>query len=41
MSCTAAELARVVAILSAHRHERLSPAVVALALQLARLEARA
>jgi len=41
MICTAAQLARVVEILAAHRHERLTPAVLALALQLARLEVAA
>ena len=35
----AATLAALVRILAPHRHERLTPAVVALALQLARLEA--
>lgn len=39
MICTAAQLARVVAILNAHRSEPLTPAAVSLALQLARLEA--
>lgn len=38
MTCNAAQLRRVVEILNAHRGERLSAAVVALALQLARIE---
>ena len=39
MIATTAELRRVLEILAAHRHERLTPAVLALALQLARMEA--
>ena len=39
MLTTTAELAALVRILGPHRHERLTPAVLALALQLARMEA--
>lgn len=41
MSCTARELAALVRILAPHRHERLTPAALALALQLARMEVTA
>lgn len=38
MKCTAAQLARVVTILNDHRSEPLTPAVLALALKIARME---